>query len=133
MNHDNNRGTPSSGHRLDASGKISPPCGGVALAGLRISQDMERGAPVQLTFNGQPLLAYEGETIAAAIMAGGERRLRTTERRGQPRGLFCNMGICFDCLVQVDGRPNRRACQTVVADGMNVASQDGPGSWGPLG
>ena len=70
-----------------------------------------RGTPVTFTFNGQLIKAFEGETIAAALLASGVRMLRETDRRGEPRGLFCNMGICFDCLVEIDGATNQRACQ----------------------
>jgi hypothetical protein len=75
------------------------------------------------------LLAYEGETVAAALLADGRRAFRRTVRRGEPRGLLCGMGVCFDCLVRVDGRPNVRACQTPVAEGMRVETPRGAGSW----
>ena len=97
---------------------------------LRIGDPGLRGRLVRLTFDGESIDAYEGETIAAALLAAGHRVWRTTGGRGEPRGLFCNMGICFECLVQVDGRPNVRACQTPVADGMQVQRQD-KGSWEP--
>ena len=84
---------------------------------------------VRFTFDGQEVLAREGETIAAALLAAGRRVLRLTGRREEPRGLFCGMGICFDCLVQVNGCPNVRACQTPVEAGMRVETQRGAGSW----
>jgi predicted molibdopterin-dependent oxidoreductase YjgC len=87
------------------------------------------GPVVRWTFNGEKLCAVEGQTIAAALLAAGCRAWRYTPRRGEPRGLFCGMGVCFDCLVQVDDRPNVRACQTPVADGMRVETQRGAGSW----
>lgn len=82
---------------------------------------------VDFTFDGKPFQAMAGQTIAAALLAQGERVLRHTSRRHEPRGLFCGMGVCFDCLVQVDGKPNVRACQTSVAQGMCVQSQQGDG------
>jgi predicted molibdopterin-dependent oxidoreductase YjgC len=88
-----------------------------------------RGRPLHFTFDGREVLAYEGETVAAALLAAGQRVLRLTGRRGEPRGLFCGMGVCFDCLVQVDGRPNVRACQTPAAEGLRVETQRGAGSW----
>jgi predicted molibdopterin-dependent oxidoreductase YjgC len=88
-----------------------------------------RGRPLRFTFDGREVLAYEGETVAAALLAAGQRVLRLTGRRGEPRGLFCGMGVCFDCLVQVDGRPNVRACQTPAAEGLRVETQHGPGAW----
>jgi predicted molibdopterin-dependent oxidoreductase YjgC len=84
---------------------------------------------VPFTFDGQEILACEGETIAAALLAAGRRVLRLTGRRGEPRGLFCGMGICFDCLVVVNGCPNVRACQTPVVAGMCVETQRGAGCW----
>jgi aerobic-type carbon monoxide dehydrogenase small subunit (CoxS/CutS family) len=67
--------------------------------------------------------------VAAALLAAGKRSLRVTPRRGEPRGLFCGMGVCFDCLVEVDGRPSVRACRTTVKAGMRVETQQGLGSW----
>lgn len=89
----------------------------------------ERGQRISFTWNGEIVEAYEGETIAAALLASGQRALRTTGQRARPRGLLCNMGVCFDCLVQVDGKLNQRACRQTVADGMTVQSQQGPGDW----
>lgn len=98
---------------------------------LRCGDGIERGAAVRFTLDGRTMTAFEGETISAALMAAGERTLRTTSRTGEPRGLFCSMGVCFDCLVQVDGRPNVRACQTPVQNGMRVSRQCGSGEWEP--
>jgi predicted molibdopterin-dependent oxidoreductase YjgC len=80
---------------------------------------------VRFNFDWQELEARPGETIAVALLAAGVQALRTTERGSEPRGLFCNMGVCFDCLVEVDGYPNVRACQTVVREGMQVRTQHG--------
>ncbi|MEO7348445.1 MAG: (2Fe-2S)-binding protein [Terrimesophilobacter sp.] len=87
---------------------------------------MERGAPVSIIVDGVVLSAFEGESIAAAIMAGGENELREHES-GEPRGYFCGMGVCFDCVMTVDGVPNTRACVTWVCDGMVVDRQRGAG------
>ena len=65
--------------------------------------------------------AIEGETVAAALAAVGITALRHA-RNGEARGLFCGMGVCFECLVTVDGRPGQRACMTKVGDGMQVAA-----------
>jgi predicted molibdopterin-dependent oxidoreductase YjgC len=80
---------------------------------------VERGTRITIKVNGEPVQAYAGESIAAALMASGRRAFRT-DASGAPRGLFCGMGICFDCLVTVDGAPNVRACMTEVRDGCNV-------------
>ena len=79
------------------------------------------------TFDGEELHARPGDTLAVALMAAGRRTLRTTSRLAEPRGLFCNMGVCFECLVEVDGRSNIRACQTLVERGMQVRTQHGHG------
>jgi D-hydroxyproline dehydrogenase subunit gamma len=85
---------------------------------------LERGARLSLTLDGRTVNAYEGETVAAVLLAEGHIATRTT-RSGSPRGVYCGMGVCFDCLVVVDGVPNTRACVTWVREGMDVARQDG--------
>ena len=85
---------------------------------------LERGAAVSLTVDGRTVIAYEGETVAAVLLAEGHIATRKT-RSGSPRGVYCGMGVCFDCLVVVDGAPNTRACVTWVREGMDVARQDG--------
>ena len=57
------------------------------------------------------------------------RSYHSTGVSRQPRGIFCNMGICFDCLIEIDGRPNLRACQSTVTEGMRVSRQYGVGNW----
>src|SRR5262245_2376484 len=82
---------------------------------------------VRFTFDDEAIEAAEGETIAVALFAAGHGTLRTTSRHEEPRGLFCNMGVCFECLVEVDGHANLRACQTIVRSGMRVRTQRGFG------
>ena len=82
------------------------------------------GPPVRLSFDGREIEALPGETVAAALAASGIIAVRQT-RSGAPRGPFCGMGVCFDCLVAVDGRPSQRACLTKVAAGMDVRSAPG--------
>jgi predicted molibdopterin-dependent oxidoreductase YjgC len=84
---------------------------------------------LSFTFDGYPMSACDGETVAAALLAAGRRAFRFTERGGRPRGFFCGMGVCLDCLVRIDGRPNARACQIPVAEGMRVETQRGASSW----
>jgi glycine/D-amino acid oxidase-like deaminating enzyme len=83
--------------------------------------DMRPGAAVSVKFDGQEIAAIEGETIGAALAAAGIVSVRQA-RSGAPRGPFCGMGVCFDCLVTVDGRPSQRACLTKVRAGMDVRS-----------
>ena len=78
---------------------------------------------VQFTFDGKTINAYEGETIAVALLAHGQRTLRHSERYGQPRGLLCNIGVCHECRVWIDGRSNQRACQFLVSDGIEVRKE----------
>ena len=90
---------------------------------------VERGRALEVFMDGAEVRAYEGESIAAALAASGRRFTRWTARTGEPRGYFCGMGVCQDCLVTVDGLPNVRACVTPVRDGMRVESQRGLGDW----
>lgn len=100
-----------------------------AVPGLRVpvSAGVERGEALTFTFNGETIKAFRGESVAAALLAAGRRVLRTTPSGGSTRGVFCGMGICFDCLVVIDGEPSRRACVTFVAEGMRVEAQRGHG------
>lgn len=82
------------------------------------------------SFEGREIKARSGWTIAAALAAAGEQRLRET-KAGEARGLFCGMGVCQDCLVEVDGQPNRRACMTKAEVGMQVSRQAFPGTLPP--
>jgi len=66
----------------------------------------------------------------AALLAAGRRSTRVTARAGEPRGYFCGMGVCHDCLVTADGLPNVRACMTPVKEGLRVEIQRGLGEWG---
>jgi predicted molibdopterin-dependent oxidoreductase YjgC len=73
---------------------------------------------VTVTFAGRTLRARDGQSVAAALAAAGVRSWRTTRRGGRPRGLFCGIGVCFDCLLTIDGRPVQRACLVPVRNGM---------------
>jgi predicted molibdopterin-dependent oxidoreductase YjgC len=77
---------------------------------------------VALTFDGAPLAARPGQTVGAALTDAGIMSWRTTRNEGRPRGLFCGIGICFDCLLTVDGAANQRACLTTARDGMELRS-----------
>jgi hypothetical protein len=100
-------------------------------AGHRIEGDVGRGAPFEFLADGEPVTAYPGETVAAALIAAGRRCTRTTARRDEPRGLYCGMGVCFECVMVVDGRPNIRACVTPAAPGVRVETQHGLGRMVP--
>jgi len=83
----------------------------------------------QIFVNGRPIPAIEGEPIAAALVAAGIKQFRTTPKYGAPRGVFCAIGRCTDCIMTVDGTPNVRTCVTPVKDGMIVETQEGHGTW----
>ncbi len=80
----------------------------------------DAGPIVAITVDGRPLEARAGDTVAAALVAAGRLGFRTTPRGRAPRGVFCGMGICFDCVVTVNGISGVRACVTPVAEGMRV-------------
>jgi predicted molibdopterin-dependent oxidoreductase YjgC len=90
---------------------------------------VERGQARIILVDGEELTAYEGESIAVALLASGRRFTRWTARAGEPRGYFCGMGVCQDCLITVDGLPNVRACMTPVRDRLRVETQRGLGDW----
>lgn len=80
---------------------------------------------VTVTVAGRSVTLPRGETAAAALVAAGEPVGRSTPVSGAPRGPYCMMGACFDCLVMIDGAPNRQACMTEIREGMRIARQDG--------
>ncbi|WP_282129015.1 (2Fe-2S)-binding protein [Roseobacter litoralis] len=84
----------------------------------------EAGASVQFTLDGETVTARAGTPLAAALLAhSGEASRHTASGAG--RTAFCMMGVCFDCLVEVDGTPNTQACMVSVRDGMVVKRQTG--------
>ena len=93
---------------------------------LALGPELERGPAVAISVDGRSIRAHLGETVAAVLFAERQVTVRHTPQ-GAPRGVFCGMGTCFDCLLIVDGVPNTRACMTWVREGMKVHSQDGPG------
>ena len=96
---------------------------------MRINQSrsqlspIRRGAQITIQVNGKPVTAFNGETIAAVLLAESKRIFRYTLKTGEPRGMFCGMGICYDCLVTADGEPNIRACMMTATDGMAIETR----------
>lgn len=80
---------------------------------------------VDLSLDGRSITARAGVTVGAALTDAGIRSWRTTRIEGAPRGLFCGIGICYDCLITVDGVPNQRACLVPVAQGMRLTTGSG--------
>ena len=90
--------------------------------GVRLTAGVTRGEPLGFWFEGRELLAYPGESVAAALLAAGVRTFRRSVG-GEPRGYYCGMGVCYECRVRIDGRANQRACMTAVQPGMRVEVQ----------
>ena len=90
---------------------------------------IDRSAPLSFTFDGEPVSGFAGDTIGSALFAGGRRVFSRSFKYHRPRGLFCVSGECPNCLMEVDGRPNQRACQTPATAGLCVRTQHGTGSW----
>ena len=84
----------------------------------------ERGK-LSFTFDRQTISAREGDSVAAALMAAGVRALRNTPVSRAPRGPYCLMGVCFECLVEIDGVQNVQSCMVEASDGMCVRSMRG--------
>ncbi|MFI1168950.1 (2Fe-2S)-binding protein [Streptomyces sp. NPDC020801] len=80
-----------------------------------------------VTFDGRRIEALPGQTVAAVLWAAGVTSWRTTRGARRPRGVFCGIGVCFDCLVTVNGRPNLRACLVPVRPGDDIRTQEGTG------
>lgn len=70
-----------------------------------------------ITFAGREIPFEPGQSIAAALLAAEIKSWRATRRDAEQRGLFCGIGICFDCLVRVNGAPAQQACLVVARDG----------------
>ena len=87
--------------------------------------DATAAADVPVTIDGRPFVARAGDTVATALLAAGVTMFRTTPGRGAARGPYCLMGVCFECLVEIDGEPNRQACMTPVEPGMRIGVQHG--------
>lgn len=91
-------------------------------AELRIASAEERRPEVSFQVDGRDFRAPEGEILAAALYANGIRRLRDNAEDGGPRGAFCFMGICQECLVTIDGRAVE-ACRVEIRDGLCVETR----------
>jgi len=80
---------------------------------------------VNIQIDGKATRAREGDSVAAALLAAGLRSCRTTPISGKPRAPFCMMGVCYECLVEINGVPNRQSCQITVQEGMQIRRQIG--------
>ncbi len=82
-------------------------------------------AAITLTVDGQPIQACAGDSVAAALLLAGLGHCRTTPVTGESRAPYCMMGVCFDCLMTIDGVGNQQACLVPVRAGMVVERQQG--------
>jgi predicted molibdopterin-dependent oxidoreductase YjgC len=96
----------------------------------RLSADTR--TEIRFQFEGRTLPARQGDSVAAALLAADEWAFRTTTVSGAPRGPYCMMGVCFDCLVEIDGVANRQACMIEVREGMQVKRQAGAARTRPV-
>ena len=85
----------------------------------------EAGSIVAIEVDGKTVRARSGDTVAAAMLANGIDHCRTTPVSGAPRAPYCLMGVCFECLVTIDGVGSRQGCLVPVRDGMRVETQQG--------
>ena len=78
-----------------------------------------------ITVDGTAVPFVAGQSVAGALVADGRVAWRRTHHEGRPRGLFCGIGVCFDCLLEVDGVPGVRGCLTPATDGMVIRTRSG--------
>ena len=90
-----------------------------------IIESYNKGRKVTFSFDGKELSVYEGESIAAALKAAGVMVHRYTAKQHKPRGIFCAIGRCTDCVMIVNGVPNVRTCVTPLEEGMQIQTQYG--------
>lgn len=76
--------------------------------------------PVTISIDSTPVTVDTGTTVAGAMISQGVTAWRSTRNNERPRGLFCGIGACFDCLVTIDSVPNQRACMVRVCDGQQI-------------
>ncbi len=95
----------------------------MSTAAKRVYKGVQRGRQFEILVDGEKIVAYEGETIAAALTAAGLRTLRHTKKYGHPRGLYCGIGLCQECRMVVNGVPNTQVCQTLAFPGCRIETQ----------
>jgi hypothetical protein len=100
------------------------------MANHRIIKGFERSKEFEIEVDGEKITAFQGETIASALIGAGRQTFRRTPKKNQPRGLYCGIGLCYECMMVVDGVPNTRACQTLATPGCRVETQEGLGKRG---
>ncbi|MEN8243414.1 MAG: (2Fe-2S)-binding protein [Thermodesulfobacteriota bacterium] len=89
----------------------------------RIEKGVTPGQQFEIEVDKNKIVAFEGETVATALMASGRRTFGHTTKKGHPRGVFCGIGLCHNCLMTIDGIHNTRACQVLATPGCRVETQ----------
>ncbi|MBU4268660.1 MAG: (2Fe-2S)-binding protein [Acidobacteria bacterium] len=92
---------------------------------LRVTSIRRRPA-IRIQVNGRSIEATPGETVLAALTAAGFKVLKKSNVRGEARGPFCGMGVCYECLVTINGVPKQRSCMTEVEDNMEIQTYEPP-------
>ena len=96
----------------------------------KLEPPARRGKRIEIFVNGDPVTAYEGETVAAVLIANSQLAFRRTAKRSSPRGVYCGIGLCHECRMVVNEMPNVRVCITLVEPGMKVHTQNEGDDWG---
>jgi predicted molibdopterin-dependent oxidoreductase YjgC len=92
---------------------------------FRLMPEAAAAPALSFQFDGRAMAARAGDTVAAALLANGVSACRETPVSGAARGPYCMMGVCFECLVVIDGVGNRQGCLVPLADGMRIETQHG--------
>lgn len=98
-----------------------------------ILEEEKPAREVEIFVDDKPIIAREGEMIASALIANGIFINRYTMHKHKPRGIYCAIGRCTDCIMTVDDVPNIRTCVTEVKEGMRITTQKGTGVWSEEG
>lgn len=85
--------------------------------------DSQKSEMIRIYFEGELIYAHKGHTVASALLEAGITHFQNTTSRGSRRGPFCMMGVCFDCLVEIDEQPNQQACMINVYQEMKIKRQ----------
>ena len=86
----------------------------------------DQSEKVMIHFEGKSLETTKGQTVAAALLSNGVIQFRESVVSAQPRSPYCLMGVCFECLVEINGKPNHQSCMILVENGMKIKKQQRP-------
>lgn len=92
---------------------------------IRIDDGLKRGEAFLFEVDGEAVQAFAGETVAAALMADGRRALRVTAIRQEGRGYYCGMGVCWDCMMWLEGEGSMQTCRLLAVPGMRIRTMRG--------